>query len=405
MLVLTNKEDCGTSIEIMSENRRRFLGRAGLLGVAGMGMFFAGKSVAAENEMEFGTVKETVPCLNVRDFGAKGDGKTADSEAIQKALDMAGTIRGRVYFPPGRYLCHDLKVKEQTVLEAAPGWEYRQDCGTALVLDSDNAECVLNLTGAFGAHLYGLYLEGRPNIEKPIYGIFMNNENFDSRENAVVIDDCKVKGFSGHGVWLRKVWLFIIRHSLFHSNRGCGVAVQGWDGFVTDNQFSGNKGDGFGTIEYCSTVMFTANRVEWNGGYGLSILNGDTWNVTGNCLDRNWGAGVYAMNVRAATLTGNLFRRCGKDSHQLGEGEVSCHLRIENCAGMSVTGNAFRAGQDDGGKGKFTPQVGFILKGLSCSIISSNVLHQGYMDKMQVDQGGHGEDFIFKDNVGSPMKK
>ena len=62
----------------MSENRRRFLGRAGLLGVAGMGMFFAGKSVAAENEMEFGTVKETVPCLNVRDFGAKGDGKTAD---------------------------------------------------------------------------------------------------------------------------------------------------------------------------------------------------------------------------------------------------------------------------------------------------------------------------------------
>ena len=37
------------------------------------------------------------------DFGAKGDGKTPDSEAIQKALNAAGAVSGTAHFPAGRY--------------------------------------------------------------------------------------------------------------------------------------------------------------------------------------------------------------------------------------------------------------------------------------------------------------
>lgn len=85
---------------------------------------------------------------------------------------------------------------------------------------------------------------------------------------------------------------------------GCGMAITGWDGFVTDNQFSGNGSHGFGCIGNGSTVMFTANRVEWNRGYGLYLPNGDTWNVTGNSFDRNWGAGLKTERVNAVTVTG-----------------------------------------------------------------------------------------------------
>jgi hypothetical protein len=50
---------------------------------------------------------------NVRDFGAKGDGITDDSAAIQAALDL----QGRVYIPAGTYLVNTtLRIKSNTKL-------------------------------------------------------------------------------------------------------------------------------------------------------------------------------------------------------------------------------------------------------------------------------------------------
>src|SRR5437870_8906457 len=51
---------------------------------------------------------ETIPAnaLNVRDFGAKGDGSSDDAGAIAKAI-QAGIAKGQgatVFFPAGRYM-------------------------------------------------------------------------------------------------------------------------------------------------------------------------------------------------------------------------------------------------------------------------------------------------------------
>ncbi|MCR5433900.1 MAG: right-handed parallel beta-helix repeat-containing protein [Bacteroidaceae bacterium] len=381
--------------------RRDFIRRSGLTGMAGLG-------AAAFTLQSFAPAAagSTASMLNVLDFGAKGDGKTPCSEAIQRALDEAGKMNGTVWFPAGIYRCHDLKVPPYVTLLAEPCWIYHcEKVGAVLELDSDDATCLLDITGAYAARIRGMVLCGNPKAEKPIHGIYLNNpEKWSPKEDTIVIDDTKVMLFSGHGVFFRRVWLFIVRHSIFMSNRGDGIRLQGWDGFVTDNQFSGNRGNGFGCEEVGATVMFTANRVEWNGGYGLFIHNGDDWNVTGNSFDRNHGAGLYALKAWGVAVTGNVFRRCGKDSSYLSEGERSCQVRLEDCQGVAMTGNACLAGQDDGGQGKFTPQVGFMLRKLSHCVISGNTLWNGYMDEMLVDQGEHGEDFIFKDNVGCPKK-
>ena len=41
--------------------------------------------------------------INVKAFGAKGDGSTDDSVAIQNAIGACPSLGGQVYFPPGRY--------------------------------------------------------------------------------------------------------------------------------------------------------------------------------------------------------------------------------------------------------------------------------------------------------------
>ena len=378
-------------------NKRRFLAGTTFLGMAGL----VGPLPAGTAE-QGGARSNSI--VNVLDFGAKGDGKTPDSKAIQKALDAAGAVSGTVFFPAGRYLCHDLKAHPHTTVLAEPQWGYRDEAGAILLLDSDDADCLLNITGAFGVHVRGLFLQGRREAKKAIHGVFLNNaEKYSPKEDAVVIEDCKIERFSGHGVHLLRIWLFIVRRNILQANQGCGVQITGWDGFVSDNQFSGNGSHGFACDSVGATIMFTANRVEWNKGYGLYLYSGDAWNVTGNCFDRNWGAGLCALKMRTTTITGNVFRRCGKDSKLLGEGERSCHVRLEECSGLTFVSNVCAAGRDDGGRGEYTPQFGFYLRKLSHTVISSNTLFKGYMKEMAFGLGEHGADYLFVNNVGTAM--
>ncbi len=54
--------------------------------------------------------------LNVRYFGATGDGKTLDTLAIQQAIDKASTEGGTVVVPKGTYLSGSLFVKSGVTL-------------------------------------------------------------------------------------------------------------------------------------------------------------------------------------------------------------------------------------------------------------------------------------------------
>ena len=60
---------------------------------------------------------------SVRDYGAKGDGKTDDTAAFQKALDTAGQAGGGVvYAPRGNYFfAGHLKVPDAVTLKGV--WE------------------------------------------------------------------------------------------------------------------------------------------------------------------------------------------------------------------------------------------------------------------------------------------
>ena len=50
-----------------------------------------------------GTIQGSLEIVNVKDFGAKGDGQADDAGAIQSAINAAGEKSHCVFFPAGNY--------------------------------------------------------------------------------------------------------------------------------------------------------------------------------------------------------------------------------------------------------------------------------------------------------------
>jgi hypothetical protein len=373
---------------------RRQVARSALIG--GAAALFASSANAASAEP--GTQTQFDP----RQFGAVGDGKTDDTSALQKALDAAGAVGGAVVLPPGIYLTGELHLRERTALIGTPAWRYSSSGGSTLRLASPDAFCLLNLTEAFGATIDGIALEGR-NLGKGVHGIATKREKWADHEDGFRLERCQVAQFTGDGAHLECAWCFSVRHCEFYSNHGDGLSLRGWDGFLIDNWFSGNGRAGFAARQQNASVTFTANRIEWNGEENMVIDSGDGYQITGNFFDR---AGTIGLAIRSSrnpatqiSITGNFFKRAGKNAAATPLN--SANLLLDGAEGVTCVGNVFQAGRDDGPHGKWSPAYGMIYRGLRNAVVRNNVLHDGALKELMLDQGGHREGVLVSDNPGS----
>ncbi|MGO8759306.1 MAG: glycoside hydrolase family 28 protein [Terracidiphilus sp.] len=103
--------------------RRDFL-RVGSLGMAGAAM--PAVSLAA-SKADANPATGTAPgsaagIFDVRLYGAAGDGKTLDTDAVNKAIEAAAAAGGGlVLFPPGTYLCFSIRLKSLVHLHLEQG--------------------------------------------------------------------------------------------------------------------------------------------------------------------------------------------------------------------------------------------------------------------------------------------
>jgi len=89
--------------------RRTFLSRA-LLGVGASAVSFDAHAAAGPGDRD------------VRSFGAKGDGRTLDTPAINLAIQTAAKAGGgTVRFPAGTYLCYSIHLASKVALYLDPG--------------------------------------------------------------------------------------------------------------------------------------------------------------------------------------------------------------------------------------------------------------------------------------------
>src|SRR3712207_225556 len=74
----------------------------------------------------------TAAVYGVRAYGARGDGRTVDTPAVNRAIEAAAAAGGgTVHFPAGTYLCFSVRLKSNVALHLDAG---------SVILAADPAE-------------------------------------------------------------------------------------------------------------------------------------------------------------------------------------------------------------------------------------------------------------------------
>ena len=107
----------------MQDFRREFLKMAGLTVAGGATTLITSAHATAQSQpsASAATSAKTV-YYDVRSFGAKGDGASIDTPAINAAIDAAANVGGgTVIFPAGVYACYSIHLKSNVALYLQQG--------------------------------------------------------------------------------------------------------------------------------------------------------------------------------------------------------------------------------------------------------------------------------------------
>jgi hypothetical protein len=137
--------------------------------------------------------------INVKTFGAKGDGVTNDTAAIQSALNMGGVV----YFPPGTYLIDTVIVKSYTKI-------YGAGIGiTTLQSVTNPSGAMLDCRGTFGdatvkehIEISGITFKHRSDYTRVGYGgVFIAGDY----TRYCQVHECEFMNFNAHAIYLTQI--------------------------------------------------------------------------------------------------------------------------------------------------------------------------------------------------------
>lgn len=286
---------------------------------------------------------------NVKDFKATGNGKTLDTDAINKTIEAAAAVGGgTVYFPPGVYLSASIQLKSNITLylEAGSTIEAVSDSIAKYDLPEAN-EAAGNYQDYGHSHwknslIWGIGLEN-VSILGPglIYGKGLNsgfNRFADETKGERIYQD-EAPGSANKAIALRDCKNVTFRDfSILHGGH-FGILATGVDNMTVDNiKFDTNR-DGI-DIDACQNVRVSNCSVNtpWDDGiclkasYGLGKIRHCDNITISNCY--------LAGNFDEGTLLDATFKRSAPEYKSYKTGRIKLgtesngdfkNITITNC--------------------------------------------------------------------------
>ncbi len=266
--------------------------------------------------------------FDVRTYGATGDGKTLDTDAVNRAIEAASSAGGgMVVFPPGTYLCFSIHLKSLVHLHLLQG-------STILAADSP-------LPGERTGYRGGSYDAAEPNAPWEAFQDYGHNHWHNSLLWGENIHDLSI---TGPGlIWGRGL-------SNGRGRKGDGAP------FVAEQPGAGNKAI---ALKNCHNVLLRDFSILKAGHFGLLLTGVDNLTIDNLQIDTDRdGMDIdCCQNVRVSNCTVNSpwdDGICPKSSYALGYARATRNVTISNCW---VTGCYEMGSVLDGTFRKFPPEM------------------------------------------------
>ncbi|KAK0630933.1 pectate lyase superfamily protein-domain-containing protein [Bombardia bombarda] len=270
---------------------------------------------------------------NVQDYGAKGDGSTDDTDAINKAVQdgdrcfkncsSSTTTPALVYFPSGTY-----RVSKPIIQ-----LYYTQFVGDAITPPTLKADASFEGMAVIDADPY----EGEWNL-------WVNQNNFFRQVRNFVIDLTEMPATSGAGIHWQVAQATSLQNIVFNmrtdggdANAQLGIFMDnGSGGFMSDLTFNGGKyGAFFGSQQFTTRNMTfnnckTAIFMNWNWAWTLQDIKINDCEVG---IDMSNGGATGSQTVGSVLVVDSIFKNTPigvKTAYTTSSAETNGTLVLDN---------------------------------------------------------------------------
>jgi hypothetical protein len=337
----------------------------------------------------------------VRWFGAKGDGATNDSAAIQAAITAAAATWGKVSFDAATYACTGLSLtNDKVVLIGQSGTVLLNNSGSSEILIIHSDRCTVEMIefngnqAVIGSNRANLLVLGSYNsivrcrsYNSANQGICLDGQGSVCSNNLVT--GCEVHNNNAMGVSQNKVSDSVISNNFIYANGFEGITMDNVSSrsLAIGNRIDGNcqlGGVGGIGVDFSDDCRIIGNCITNTGGGlpGVMVKNnlGQTNRmiVSGNSITGNGAAGgVWLHNgiagiTNACVVSGNDISGNGALSVVVDAGCTNNMIVGNNLNGVAVTdngtGTTIIQSSGGGGGGSYTAGSGLTLTGTQFSL-------------------------------------